>query len=86
MMISQGIEACDIMVVVLSESAVTSKWVENEWQAKYWDEIKEDHIKVLPLLLEKCQIPTLLKAKKYADFSQEYNEGLADLLIALRDD
>lgn len=82
--ISQGIEACAAMVVILSEHAVASRWVENEWQAKYWDEITQGQVKVLPVLIKKCQIPTLLKTKKYADFTQDYGEGLRNLLIALQ--
>lgn len=82
--VSQGIQTCDAMVVVLSEHAVTSKWVENEWQAKYWEEIVEGQIKVLPVLARQCEIPTLLKTKKYANFTQSYNEGLESLLIALQ--
>jgi hypothetical protein len=83
--ISDGIEGSDVVIVVLSENAITSKWVENEWQAKYWDEIKEGQVKVLPILLKPCEIPTLLKTKKYADFTGDHAKGLNDLLIALRD-
>ncbi len=63
-----------------------SRWVENEWHAKYWDEIAEGKIRVLPVLLRPCKIPTLLKTKKYADFTKNYNSGLEELLFALVDD
>lgn len=84
--ISQGINACDARMVVLSEDAVASRWVENEWQAKYWDEITEGRVMVLPILYKACMIPTLLKTKKYADFTEDYNTALESLLIALRDE
>lgn len=82
--VSQGIQSCDAMVVVLTEHAVTSRWVENEWQAKYWEEITEGQIKVLPALARQCEIPTFLKAKKYANFTQSYTDGLESLLLALQ--
>jgi hypothetical protein len=82
--ISEGIEDCDVVVVVLSEHALKSRWVENEWQAKYWQEIMDDKILVLPILLKQCEVPTLLQAKKYADFTESYNHGLEDLLLALQ--
>ena len=72
------------MIVVLSEHAVISRWVENEWQAKYWEEVTEGQIKVLPVLAKQCEVPTLLMTKKYADFTQSYNDGLESLLIALQ--
>lgn len=81
--ISEGIESCDFVVVVLSENAVVSHWVEREWQAKYWDEVSKGKIQVIPALLRKCKIPVLLRTKKYANFSVSYNDGLEDLLIAI---
>jgi hypothetical protein len=82
--VGEGIEECDALVVVLSEHAVKSQWVENEWQAKYLHEIRDRRVRVLPALLQKCEIPTLLQAKKYADFTCDWTDGLEELLIALR--
>lgn len=82
--ISQGVKNCHALVVLLSEHAVASRWVENEWAAKYWEEITEGRAMVLPVLLKKCEIPTLLKVKKYADFTKDYNAGLENLLVALK--
>lgn len=66
--IQKGIEGADFVAVALSKKSVKSGWVEREWQAKYWEEIEQRQIRVLPLLIEDCNIPTLLKPKKYADF------------------
>jgi len=84
--VAQGVKNCHALVVLLSEHAVASRWVENEWAAKYWDEITEGRVMVLPVLLKKCEIPTLLKVKKYADFTKDYNVGLEALLVALKDE
>lgn len=81
--IGHGLDACDYVAVVLSKHAVESRWVENEWHAKYWDEIEKNKVMVLPVLKEGCTIPTLLKTKKYADFRSDYTQGLEDLMHAL---
>jgi len=81
--ISSGIKDSDCVVVFLSKNAVTSHWVEREWQAKYWDEIQRNEVLVIPALLEDCEIPQLLKAKKYADFREDYGDGLKELLLAV---
>lgn len=81
--IGQGLTECRFVVVLLSKHAVASRWVENEWHAKYWEEIEENRIKVLPVLIEDCPIPVLLKTKKYADFRYDYSKGLKDLLVAI---
>ncbi|QWT39314.1 toll/interleukin-1 receptor domain-containing protein [Dickeya dadantii] len=81
--ISSGLQDADFIIVILSENSVSSRWVEREWQVKYWNEIEKVRINVLPLLLKDCQIPELLRTKKYADFRNDFNYGLNDLLLAL---
>jgi hypothetical protein len=81
--ISSGIEEADFVVVVLSRHAVESKWVANEWQAKYWNEIIERRVAVIPVLLDECNIPTLLRTKKYIDFRVGYPDALDQLVDAI---
>jgi hypothetical protein len=81
--INQGIEQSDVLIVVLSEHAVASHWVEREWQAKYWQEVDSGRIMVIPVLHRPCTVPALLRSKKYADFSEDYSKGLEQLLFAL---
>jgi len=57
--------------------------VEINRHAKYWSEIEKNRTIVLPLLIEDCSIPELLKTKKYADFRSNYNDGLEDVLFAV---
>ena len=81
--ISEGLIEADFVVVVLSEHAVASRWVEREWHTKYWSEVEKGKIHVLPVLLRDCELPELLKTKKYADFRESYSNGLEDLLAAI---
>ncbi|MEO2204742.1 TIR domain-containing protein [Paenibacillus pabuli] len=57
------------------------RWVQEEWYSKYWDEINSGMVKVVPILIEECEIPELLKTKKYADFREEYSRALRELLM-----
>lgn len=82
--IGEGLAECNYVVVVLSQNSVSSRWVENEWQAKYMNEVNSGRIGVIPALLTDCVIPILLQAKKYADFRGRYNSGLEDLLVGIR--
>jgi len=81
--VGEGLDQADAVAVVLSQNALQSRWVEREWQAKYWRELSEDRIMVLPILHENCNIPTLLATKRYADFRDNYSLGLNQLLEAL---
>ncbi|MFP2906089.1 toll/interleukin-1 receptor domain-containing protein [Pyxidicoccus sp. 3LFB2] len=81
--VSMAIEESDHFIVILSKSSVTSKWVEREWHAKYWSENKNKNCSVIPILYEDCRIPALLRNIKYADFSRDTRDGLAELLLLL---
>lgn len=81
--ISLGVKEADFVIVILSKDAINSNWVEREWQNKYWDEVSSGNIHVLPILYKDCEIPELLKTKRYADFRNNYNDGLEDVLSAI---
>ena len=77
--IESGLEETDFVVVLLSDHAVKSNWVDREWKAAYGDEISRSRVTVLPVLLNQCRIPKLLETKKYADFTRAYAPGFHDL-------
>lgn len=78
-----GIEECHFVLLLLSRKSISSHWVEREWQAKYWKEVQDNEVMVMPVLIEDCDIPILLQAKKYADFRTDYTEGFKTLLASL---
>jgi hypothetical protein len=74
--IQEGLAQADYVVLVLTPEAVASGWVDREWKAAYWSEISEKRVIVLPVLLRLCELPPLLRTKKYADFTQSHELGL----------
>lgn len=81
--VSKGIESCDFVVVVLSEESVRSEWVDREWKAKYWEEIQHRDTLILPVLLSDCEIPHLLRNRRFADFRDDRAIGLVELAASL---
>jgi hypothetical protein len=81
--IQNGIANSRFVIVALSPQAVSSGWVDREWKAMYWMEAQEGRIRILPILIDACEVPLLLRTKRYADFSVNYNNGLRDLLDSL---
>ncbi len=81
--IQDGLADARYVVVVLSKHAVQSGWVEREWQAKYWSEITTRRKQILPVLVDDCDIPTLLEDRLYADFRGRYAIGLVKLTAAI---
>lgn len=71
--ISQGIQVADYLGVAISNASVTSEWVKRELNIALTREINGKSLKVLPLLLDTCEMPLFLIDKKYADFREESN-------------
>ncbi len=78
--IQEGLADSDYLAVWLTRHAVDSGWVKREWQTKYYEEASNGAVSVLPLLAEACEIPLLLKDKKYADFTGDYVVAINELL------
>jgi hypothetical protein len=83
--ISEAIGKTDFFGVILSHSSVSSSWVQKELQIAMNEEINGKKMKVLPILLEKCEMPVFLKDKLYADFTNpaDFKNSLFQLLSAM---
>jgi len=84
--IGKALEESDVVLVFLSKSSIQSNWVHHEWELKFFEQVNKGKVYILPLLIEECTIPALLRDKRYADFtnSESYETNLANLLRALR--
>ena len=83
--ISSAIDKADFVVAVLSQNSVRSNWVQKELQIAMTKEIEGRRVKVLPVLIERCDIPEFLIDKVYADFTDpsEFDGPLFKLLRAV---
>ncbi|MCS0585185.1 toll/interleukin-1 receptor domain-containing protein [Massilia pinisoli] len=83
--IEDGIDKSGWLIVVLSENSIASNWVQKELRAAQARELQDKHVFVLPVVIDKCRIPTFLLDKLYADFTLSYERGLNHLLGRLMD-
>ncbi|MCY1081794.1 toll/interleukin-1 receptor domain-containing protein [Archangium lansingense] len=83
--IQEGITKSEFVGVVLSPHSVASKWVERELESAMAMEVESRSVKVLPLLIQKCELPPFLMPKLYADFTDEakYTTSVEKLLRRL---
>jgi Cdc6-like AAA superfamily ATPase len=84
--INEAIESNDYLAVVLSPASVNSEWVRRELSAGLMKELKNRSVFVLPILARKCKVPPLLSDKVYANFAENYQKGLHELLAKLKAD
>ncbi|HHE32557.1 MAG TPA: toll/interleukin-1 receptor domain-containing protein [Chlorobaculum parvum] len=81
--IEKGIQKADFIILLLSKSSTKSHWVDREWKIAYWEELKSQTTTVLPVLIDDCELPTLIQDKKYADMRNSYAVGFRDLVDAI---
>lgn len=67
--IGTAIDNTDFFAVVLSHHSVDSPWVQTELRVGIAKELAQRRVAVLPLLLERIEMPPFLRDKQYADFS-----------------
>jgi SAM-dependent methyltransferase len=82
--INQGLTNARYLLVVLSPRSVDKPWVKRELNAALMKQLSSAAVRVIPLLLEDCKIPPLLADIRYADFRTSFDQGLSELLPAVR--
>jgi hypothetical protein len=78
-----GLDASDTLIVVMSPESVTSRWVNEELSVAVMRRLSEASIRILPVLIETCDIPTALRHIRYADFRDNHEEGLFRVMDSL---
>jgi hypothetical protein len=83
--ISTAIDNVDYLAVVLSPHSISSRWVQEELEQALGLQVAGRQLRVLPILLEDCQVPGFLRGKKWADFRnrQAYDSSLELLLRSI---
>lgn len=77
--ISEGLDSA-YLIVVLSKTSVASPWVQAEMNAGLMEQISGRGGVVLPVLIEPCDLPPLLRDRLYADFTTGFDAGMKKLL------
>jgi hypothetical protein len=80
--IAGGIADVEFLGAVLSRNSIASSWVREELQIAITREINGKKLKVLPIVIDDCDLPVFLQHKKYADFrpSADFEAGVTQLL------
>lgn len=82
--IEAALAACDVLIVVLSPKSVTSGWVQRELSSALMAQLSGQSVLLIPILVEDCEIPTLLSGTLYIDLRHDFEAGFLKLLDSLR--
>lgn len=81
--ISSGLGSSQILMIFMSPASVKSMWAQKEWQSFLARQLSGKELRLMPILLEDCDVPPILSDIKYADFRQSYYEGFKEVFKAL---
>ena len=81
--IEQGLEECDFLVVLCSRASIESGWVAREVHSRIDLEVTTGRTVILPVRVEKCEMPPLLADKLYADLADDYDAAVAAVVQAV---
>ena len=81
--IAAAVSAASNVVAIVSSNSVASNWVRKELSLAMTSEIKGHSVKVLPAVIDDCDVPASIADKLFADFRKQYFWGLTKLLEAL---
>jgi hypothetical protein len=78
--INSGISEAKYFLIVLSPAAVKSRWVQEELNAALMRQVASVGTFLIPVLVQDCDVPPLLNHRRFADFREDYEAGLEELL------
>jgi TIR domain len=81
--ITEAVSDAPYVAVMLSAQALQSSWVEEELKQAMSHEFHTKQIKVIPCLLEDCEVPLFLKDRLRCDFRKDDFKGVVELLSGL---
>jgi hypothetical protein len=83
--IDAAILKCHHFIVILSKKAVESRWVQQEVMCSLWTKLSDRRRKrLIPALREHCgELPLHLQNLRYANFTQSYAVGFAQIYAAI---
>jgi hypothetical protein len=67
--ISQAIDDCNYLIMVMSQSYFSARFAPLEWTAIASDGLTNVRGRLVPVLLEDCELPALIKPLSYIDVS-----------------
>jgi hypothetical protein len=80
--INKALQNSKFLLVVLTESSLQSKWVEEEWTKKFGEEVQKNRVTVIPTIIgnvEENDIPIILRGKNRINLSVDYEKEFSRL-------
>jgi DNA-directed RNA polymerase subunit RPC12/RpoP len=84
--VADGISGFDIFVLVWSEAAANSRWVQTEMETALDRWISGEPCRLVPVRLDQTHLPTLLRSVRYVNGNDENHLRVARELLGIESD
>lgn len=84
--INFGISDSGYFLLILTPESTSSEYVKTEWTSAFTLACNKKDLKIIPILKETCEIPTILQGRKYIDFRKSYKTQIKILINSLLDE
>jgi hypothetical protein len=81
--VDQGLGGCTHLLLLWSQSAGRSKWVEKEWAATLSRSVRTGTPKMIPLLLDDTPLPPVVEDVKYVRLSGDHEADHRSIIEAV---
>ncbi|MDN3659177.1 toll/interleukin-1 receptor domain-containing protein [Ferruginibacter paludis] len=82
--VSNGLASTTELIVLLSTKSVEKKWVRKELNTILMQKLNGKEVRILPLKIDECDIPTLLVEYKHLDLKNGYDTCINELVQSIR--
>lgn len=83
--IDRAISAADFFVLIVSKASLKSKWVSKEYQSANARMLERSDFRILPVIIEDCELPAFLRDVVWADFRQDREGALERLARSIEE-
>lgn len=82
--IERGLENCSHLLILISKYSTKSNWVQEEVRSAMHRRIESGTPVIIPVLLDRCKVPQLLRGLKRVDISKDYNQALDQIFLGIK--
>lgn len=77
-------ESSETVIILLSKSLFSSKYFEYEFPQHFFEEARKRKINIIPVLIEKCQIPSDFLEFEIINLTNDFTKGLEKVIQKLK--
>jgi hypothetical protein len=82
--IENALARSDTLLVLLSSRSVMSRWVRHEMNTGLMAQLNGRDVRVVPVIIDDCEIPEILSSVAHVDFRANFEAGLVELVHFLQ--